>query len=65
MTCVGEIGHMMPMAQIASALIERGHEVHFVTSGNDYTKDKAKLILEPTGCTVHHIEEDKDRDYYF
>ena len=50
MVVMGEIGHLMPMSQLAHALIERGHEVHFLTNSDAYNGGKASKILTDIGC---------------
>jgi len=38
-------GHMHPLSQIAKALVDRGHEVHIITVGNE-TREKVEKIFE-------------------
>ena len=46
---IGEVGHLVPVANIADALVQRGHEVHFVTNSDDFIREKAKIFLYPIG----------------
>lgn len=50
MVVFGEMGHFMPMSQLAHALIERGHEVHFLTNSDSYNGGKASKVLADIGC---------------
>ena len=42
---VPNYGHMHPMSQLAKALVDRGHEVHIITVGNEI-KEKVEKIFE-------------------
>lgn len=50
MVCFGEMGHLIPMSQLAHALIERGHEVHFLSNNDNYNGGKASKLLTEIGC---------------
>lgn len=58
---IGEVGHMIPVAHIADALVKRGHEVHFVTNSDDFVREKAKIYLHPIGVKVHFTDDKVDR----
>lgn len=36
----GEMGHIIPMSQLAEGLLQRGHEVYFVTNSDIYNEGK-------------------------
>lgn len=55
------MGHLIPVAHIADALVQRGHEVHFITNCDDFIKEKAKIFLHPLGVQVHFTDDKVDR----
>lgn len=58
---IGEVGHLIPVSHIASALVERGHEVHFITNSDSFIREKAKIFLYPIGVHVHFTNDNVDR----
>ena len=35
LVCIPNYGHMYPMSQLAKALVDKGHDVHVITVGNE------------------------------
>lgn len=58
---IGEMGHLIPVAHIADALVKRGHEVHFITNCDEFVVEKAKIFLHPIGVKVHFTDDKCDR----
>lgn len=58
---IGEVGHFIPVSHIADALVQRGHEVHFITNQDYNTREKAKIILNPIGVKVHFTNDKVNR----
>jgi UDP:flavonoid glycosyltransferase YjiC (YdhE family) len=54
MVAIGEVGHMIPLSKIAEECASHGHEIHFITNEDEWTLDKAKIFLEPSGAKVHY-----------
>ena len=53
---IGEMGHFVQIVKCATALAERGHDVHIVTNGHEYIREKAKKFV--SSCiTVHHTDD--------
>ena len=46
-------GHMFPISRIASALVERGHDVHVVSINNKVGAEKMPKLYEGMGVTLH------------
>lgn len=55
------MGHLIPVAHIADALVKRGHEVHFITNCDEFVIEKAKIFLHPIGVKVHFTDDKCDR----
>ena len=45
---------MIPLAKVAESLVQRGHEVHYITNEDEWTVEKAKIFLDPTGAIIHY-----------
>jgi hypothetical protein len=45
LVCVPNYGHMNPMSQLAKACLDRGHEVHVITVGNE-SRPKIEKLYE-------------------
>lgn len=58
---LGEMGHLIPVAHIADALVKRGHEVHFITNQDEFVREKSKIFLYPIGVKVHFTDDKCDR----
>lgn len=54
------------MSQIAEALIERGHDVYFVTNNDEYNGHKGSKILTEIGCKNQIFTQDHIlREWFF
>ena len=40
------MGHFIPTSRIAEVLVEKGHDVIFITNNNEWENGKAKKILD-------------------
>lgn len=49
----GEMGHFIPCTHVADALIEAGHQVTFITNGNEYIREKAPIFLNSAAKLIH------------
>lgn len=60
------MGHFIPMSQIAEALIERGHDVYFISNNDEYNGHKGSKILNQIGCKNQFFSQDSvTRDVFF
>ena len=53
------MGHFIPMTHIAHALIERGHDVFFLSNSDEYNDGKGSKILNDIGCKNQIFTDDK------
>lgn len=44
-----EMGHAMPMVNMADALNVRGHDVHFLSNDDNYAGNKVSKALDAVG----------------
>ena len=56
LVCVPSYGHMHPMSQLAKGLVERGHDVHVITNGNEAKEKVDKIYANIPGVTLIYTE---------
>jgi len=57
---IPEMGHFLPIMQIAEELASRGHTVHVVTLC--YFKEKCQKMIEDAGCIPKFTDENLKRE---
>ena len=55
---MSEMGHFIPMSHIVDALIQRGHDVHFITNNDAYNGHKSSKIMTAINCTNQVFTDD-------
>lgn len=53
---ISEMGHFIPIANLAESLQERGHEVTIIT--NSLNRDKTEKLITKSGCKPYITEDD-------